>query len=122
MPFVCLCEPPEIPMLDFVKRFGDNLRHARELAGLTQVQVAQRMGLKRNSTIAVWESRDRPPKPKTVGRLAHAIGCPPSVLMDEVPSGYDEFKPAGPHLDYFVHDAPRPPMPDDDEDLDTEKE
>jgi transcriptional regulator with XRE-family HTH domain len=98
-------------MLDLVKRFGDNLREAREAAGLTQTALAERLGLKRNSTVAVWESRDRPPRPRTVIKLAAAIGCPVSALMDDVSMGYD----AGQPREYSVHRAPRPE--DEDEDL-----
>jgi transcriptional regulator with XRE-family HTH domain len=89
MRFVCLRDFPALSMLELVKRFGDNLRRARERAGLTQVQLAERMGLKRNSAIAVWEGRDRPPRPRTVTNLAIALGCPASVLMDDVSLGYD---------------------------------
>lgn len=92
MPFVGLMVERGVRMLDVVKRFGDNLRLAREAAGLTQIGLAKRLGLKNNSTVAIWESRDRAPRPRTVARLAGSLGCPVSVLMDDVPSGYDELR------------------------------
>ena len=49
------------------------LRELRELAGMTQDSLGERVGVTRQ-TISVWESGDRQPTIEQLGRLARALG------------------------------------------------
>lgn len=57
---------------------------ARARAGLTQQQVAERMGTTQ-STIARMESGKRPPSLRTVQRYAQALGCRAVVRIEMMP-------------------------------------
>ena len=57
---------------------------ARARAGLTQQQVAERMGTTQ-STIARMESGKRPPSLRTVQRYAQALGCRAVVRIERTP-------------------------------------
>lgn len=50
------------------------LRTIREEAGLTQRELAERIGVERSS-VAKWESGDAFPRGALVGRLAEALNC-----------------------------------------------
>jgi DNA-binding XRE family transcriptional regulator len=58
---------------------------ARARAGLTQQQVAERMGTTQ-STIARMESGRRPPSLRTVQRYAQALGCRAVVRIERTPA------------------------------------
>jgi transcriptional regulator with XRE-family HTH domain len=64
------------------ERFGWNLRIARRKAGLSQRELAERMG-RDQSRIAVWESGKRQPRIDTVVRLAEALEIDPGELLRE---------------------------------------
>lgn len=57
---------------------------ARARAGLTQEEVAARMGTTQ-STVARLESGRRPPSLRTVQRYAQAVGCRAVVRIERVP-------------------------------------
>lgn len=50
------------------------MKAKRKLAGLTQEQVAEKMGVKR-ATYAQYEAGNRVPLTMTLAKIAHAIGC-----------------------------------------------
>jgi transcriptional regulator with XRE-family HTH domain len=52
---------------------GEKLKQARERAGLTQVQLAEKVGCHQKD-IARWEA-GREPKALTLKKLAQALGC-----------------------------------------------
>lgn len=52
---------------------GENIREARKKAGLTQVQLAKKLGVPYQS-IGQWETGKRNPKYETLERIASAIG------------------------------------------------
>jgi transcriptional regulator with XRE-family HTH domain len=56
------------------------LRHQRELAALTQQQLAKRAGLYDYSHVSKLE-RGSNARPTTVRKLADALGCTPSDLI-----------------------------------------
>lgn len=58
---------------------------ARARAGLTQEQVAERMGTTQ-STVARLESGKRPPSLRTVQRYAEAVGGRAVVRIERVPA------------------------------------
>lgn len=75
-----------------VPTFGENLRRARNAKGLTQEAVAARLGFKRTTPISIWERGAKLPGPKTIVKLAAAIGCQPEELMAGVITPYDAIR------------------------------
>jgi transcriptional regulator with XRE-family HTH domain len=59
---------------------GKNLRRAREQAGLTQEEVAERSGVHATEVSRI-EAGKRDPRTSTVERLAEAVEVPPSDLL-----------------------------------------
>jgi len=57
------------------------LRELRELAGMTQDVLGEKIGVTRQ-TIAVWESGDRKPSIEQLGRLAKALGVSLSIFIE----------------------------------------
>ena len=51
------------------------IRELRQTAGLTQAQLAFRLGLKSPSTVTMWESGARKPPSTLLPKLAHALHC-----------------------------------------------
>jgi transcriptional regulator with XRE-family HTH domain len=72
--------------------FGAALRQARLDAGLTQEDLAERLGMRRPTPISSWERSAHVPEPGTIKRLADAIGCPPAKLLRGVVTPYDELR------------------------------
>lgn len=58
---------------------GQLMQKKRKSAGLTQEQVAEKMGVKR-ATYAQYESDKRTPKPLTLKKIADALGCSMDVF------------------------------------------
>lgn len=59
---------------------GARIKEARKNAGLTQKQLAARIGCKQNE-IWRWECGVVRPTIKTLCRIAEALGCKPADLM-----------------------------------------
>lgn len=59
---------------DVMPTIGQLMKARRKLAGLTQEQVAEKMGVKR-ATYAQYEAGNRIPLTMTLAKIAHAIGC-----------------------------------------------
>lgn len=66
--------------MDLVRVFGENVRKARNLRGLTQEELALDTGIKR-SYISDLERGTRNPTVRAVGRLAVALGVKPEDLL-----------------------------------------
>lgn len=66
---------------------GERICAAREKMGLTQLDVAQRMGSVSYQSVSQWERGSRNPKIESLERLAEAIGCPLSDLTHDPDSG-----------------------------------
>lgn len=65
-----------------VPTIGNQIKELRERAGLTQVQLANRTGL-RQPVISRLEAGSHVPTWRTLERIAHALGA--SVLVRLVP-------------------------------------
>ena len=61
--------------------FAANLRRERLRAGLSQEALATASGLHRTE-LSLLERGDRDPRLSTIGRVARALGVPPSALVD----------------------------------------
>jgi transcriptional regulator with XRE-family HTH domain len=70
-------------MLATVATTGEKLRRERRGSGLTQAELAERSGVAQ-STIAQIESGTRPtPHPRTLKKLAEALGVETRELLDD---------------------------------------
>ena len=67
-------------------KFGERVREIRHELGLTQGQVAERVGVKER-TLGSWETGDREPSLEMVRRIVIALNCDANYLLGVV--GYD---------------------------------
>jgi transcriptional regulator with XRE-family HTH domain len=74
--------------------FPGRLRELRERAGLTQEQLADRAGVKRDA-VARWESGRREPGWSSVLALADALGVTPDAFTQE-PASRSQPRPGRP--------------------------
>jgi transcriptional regulator with XRE-family HTH domain len=65
------------------KRFGENLRHARHAAGLSQEEVAVRASIHRTE-IGLLERGERMPRIDTAIKMAGAVGVEPERLFEGI--------------------------------------
>jgi transcriptional regulator with XRE-family HTH domain len=63
--------------------FGSTIQCLRKQCGLTQAQLARRLGVSRR-TIGFWERDWTRPHPRRIGPLAEALGCSVSELVNGV--------------------------------------
>lgn len=69
-----------------VTRFsGEKLRLLRELAGLTQVDMARKVRYRSSSDISRIESGEQVPRPRKIKALAKILNVPPGDLFAEIP-------------------------------------
>jgi len=61
----------EVSKIDKVFRIAD----LRKKAGVSQAELAQRMGYRSSATIAMWETGDRKPPSDVLPSLAKELGC-----------------------------------------------
>lgn len=57
------------------------MRLVREQRGLSKIRLSKISGLDRRS-LARWEAGQQTPDLRTVGRLADALGCHPTALIE----------------------------------------
>jgi transcriptional regulator with XRE-family HTH domain len=69
--------------VDIGLAFGKILRQKRKEAGLTQEQLAHEADVQRNY-VSLIERGIHHPTIAIVFKLAHALHCPPSVLISEL--------------------------------------
>ena len=58
----------------------DELRRLREAAGLSQVQLALRLGVSQG-TVARWESGERVPQAANLIKISKTLGCGVDALL-----------------------------------------
>ena len=85
-----------IYLADVARTFGENLKRKRELAGMTQEQLALALKLKRSSQISLVEGRGALPRPETIIKYAEAVKCEPYELLEDVETGYDAIRSKAP--------------------------
>lgn len=66
--------------MDVVRLFGENVRKERLARGITQQELAARLGMER-SYLSELERGTRNPTIQALGRLALALGVEPSELL-----------------------------------------
>lgn len=62
--------------------FSDRLREARKRSGLTQMQIAEKLGITAQS-YSQYETGKRQPKAETLKRIADALGVLPGDLRQD---------------------------------------
>jgi transcriptional regulator with XRE-family HTH domain len=60
---------------------GENIRRIRKSEGLTQKELAERLGVT-EANVRAYESGRRNPRPKTLEAMANALEVSPGALMD----------------------------------------
>ncbi|EQB11682.1 helix-turn-helix domain-containing protein [Sphingobium lactosutens] len=68
--------------MDVVEILGQNVRHYRQLRGMTQEEVGLSIDMKR-SYVSDLERGKRNPSVRALGRLAEALGVEPAALLAE---------------------------------------
>jgi transcriptional regulator with XRE-family HTH domain len=63
---------------------GLRLTELREAAGLTQIQLAERIGV-HPSNIGFWELSGTPPRGEVLPKMAHALGVSVDALLGVTP-------------------------------------
>ncbi len=64
-------------------RFGENMRHARREAGLSQIDLSLRASLDR-AAVSFLERAERAPDLSTIVRVAGAVGVKPAALLSGI--------------------------------------
>jgi transcriptional regulator with XRE-family HTH domain len=64
--------------------YGQHLAELREAAGLTQQQLADKLGVPQ-SNITFWERSEKPPRGEVLSKLAHAVSVSVDVLLGVTP-------------------------------------
>ena len=64
--------------------FGERLLKAREAAGLSQTELADKLGVLQR-TVAYWERRPSSLRPEQIATLALALNVPAECLLYEQP-------------------------------------
>ena len=90
-------------MLPTVKTYGAQLKAIRRALGLSQEQMAERLGYKRQGNLSLYENDKKRPSLQTVLRHARACGQVPSAfLRDVLVTDYDHVR-AGEYDDRTEH-------------------
>lgn len=82
--------------------FSDRLREARKKAGLTQMQIAEKLGITAQS-YSQYETGKRRPKSDTISKIADALNV-----------GYSYTKDGEPYFYSFVDTVPDPEYSDNE--------
>jgi transcriptional regulator with XRE-family HTH domain len=75
---------------------GDELRRAREEAGLTQEELAERAGIHR-TYVSLLERDKKSPTIAVLFRLCRAVGVQPTTFIARVEAAETEPTPPGTH-------------------------
>jgi transcriptional regulator with XRE-family HTH domain len=76
-----------------LKIFGRRVKELRKMHGMTQVELARKVGAKGNNTVSNWENGENGCELEVIEKLADIFGVDPSYLLsDKKLNGHvDEF-------------------------------
>lgn len=74
-----------------VSGIGENIKKQRKKAGITQMELANRIGVPFQS-ISQWECGKRNPKYNSVVKIAKAIGCNPGEILSQIKTNADHIR------------------------------
>ncbi|MEM9552646.1 MAG: helix-turn-helix transcriptional regulator [Acidobacteriota bacterium] len=79
--------------MDFARKLGAEIARKREAAGLTQRDLADRLGQAAISSVSAWETGSRGISVENLVRVARALGAHPERLLVAAlgPDGTGEF-------------------------------
>ena len=78
----------EVSKIDKVFRIAD----LRKKAGVSQAELAQRMGYRSSATIAMWETANREPDLATIRKIADYFNVSIEELVnDDIELGYENY-------------------------------
>ena len=66
-----------------MKSFGENLKYERKIAGLTQQQLADKMGIKQQQ-LSRWERDEIEPAVSSIVAIAKALDVSYDDLFDDI--------------------------------------
>jgi len=73
---------------------GDRIRRARERVGLSQIELARRIGLSKNAMNSI-EARDADPRASRIVAIAQVLGISTdALLLDQPTTASREHQPA----------------------------
>jgi transcriptional regulator with XRE-family HTH domain len=78
-----------------VPTFGENLKRLRDARGWSQEALARKLNQKRPGTVQSWEKARRAPRMRSLQRLAAALECDVTELLDGVNAVYGPIEDAG---------------------------
>jgi transcriptional regulator with XRE-family HTH domain len=76
--------------------YGQNFKAQRERLGLTQEDIAERMGLTRQGNLSQYEKNLKFPTPDLIEQHAKALECQPWELLEGVETAYDRLRSGAP--------------------------
>lgn len=59
----------------------NNILNCRKKAGITQVQLAKKLGYKSTGTVSMWENGERTPRAPMLPKIADILGCTVDELL-----------------------------------------
>lgn len=83
---------------------ADRIKNRREELGLTQTDLAHKIGLKGKSSIAEIESRENRITLKTISKIAEALDCTETYLMGYIDTPMPIKKDVHVDMDYLYKD------------------
>ena len=63
--------------------FGKKFKKAMIEAGISQQQLAEKLGIKKHQQISKWATGKSVPRPETIRKIAEALGVPVSYFLGE---------------------------------------
>lgn len=69
---------------------GYQIKNTRVQQGLTQYELAEKLGLSSKSTVSMWESGERTPSAAMLPRIAKALGCTIDALFSDCVEQQDD--------------------------------
>lgn len=63
---------------------GDNIKKYRKIKKLTQIQLAEKLGVS-NGLVGLWETNKRQPQSKELIKLSQLFEVPVDILLSDTP-------------------------------------
>jgi transcriptional regulator with XRE-family HTH domain len=71
---------------------GQNFRRIRKRKQITQEAIYRALNFKRVSNVSLLETSRRLPTPRTIKKMASALGCEPWELLENVETPHDALR------------------------------
>ena len=84
--------------------FGKKLKKLMLEKNVTQIELAEKLGIKKRQQISKWATGASIPRPETIKKIADALGVPVAYFLDESISNSVVGNAAG--RDMRIHNGP----------------